>query len=152
MPRKRGIYSMSEKNQKSAMERLREIVEFMEEKDLSEVCVEEDGIKLQVKRRDMALPPQMPHQVGIPIQADAVGLEIIRATMPGTFYNSPSPDDPPFVKVGDEVRAGDILCIIEAMKLFNPIEAEFDCYIVEILLENSRPVEYDQPLFKVRRK
>jgi acetyl-CoA carboxylase biotin carboxyl carrier protein len=143
---------MSEKNQKSAMERLREIVEFMEEKELSEVCVEEDGIKLQVKRGSTALLPQTSHQVGIPAQADAVGLEIIRATMPGTFYNSQSPDDPPFVKVGDEVHAGDVLCIIEAMKLFNPIEAEFDCYIVEILVEKSRPVEYDQPLFKVRRK
>ena len=143
---------MSEKNQKSAMERLREIVEFMEEKELSEVCVEEDGLKLQVKRGFVALPPQTPQPVGIPAQNGAAGLEIIRATMPGTFYNSPPPDDPPFVKVGDEVHAGDILCIIEAMKLFNPIEAEFDCYIVEILVENSRPVEYDQPLFKVRRK
>ena len=142
---------MSEKNQKSAMERLREIVEFMEEKDLSEVCVEEDSIKLQVKRGFAALPPQTLQPAGIPAQTGTAGLEVIRATMPGTFYNSASPDDPPFVKVGDEVRAGDVLCIIEAMKLFNPIEAEFDCYIVEILVENSRSVEYDQPLFKVKR-
>ena len=143
---------MSEKSQKSAMETLHEIVEFMEEKDLSEVCFEEDGIKLQVKRGAVSVMPQTPHQVEVPAQTDTADLEIIRATIPGTFYRSPSPDDPQFVTVGDEVRAGDVLCIIEAMKLFNPIEAEFDCYIVEILVENSRPVEYDQPLFKVRRK
>jgi len=91
-------------------------------------------------------------QVEVPAQTDIVELEIIRATMSGTFYRSPSPDDPSFVKVGDEVRAGDVLCLIEAMTLFNPIKAEFDCYIVEILVENSRPVEDDQPLFKIRRK
>ncbi|HIE28202.1 TPA: acetyl-CoA carboxylase, biotin carboxyl carrier protein [Candidatus Poribacteria bacterium] len=134
------------------METLREIVELMEEKDLSEVCFEEGDIKLQVKRGAAAVIPQTPHQLAIPAQIDASGLEIIRATIPGIFYRSPSPDDPAFVEVGDEVRAGDVLCIIEAMKLFNPIEAEFDCDIVEILAENSRPVEYDQPLFKVRRK
>lgn len=143
---------MSEKNQKSAMETLREIVEFMEEKDLSEVCFEEGDIKLQVKRGTAGAVPQMSHQVETPTQIDAVGLEIIHATMPGIFYRSPSPDEPPCVEVGDTVRSGDVLCIIEAMKLFNPIEAEFDCDIVEILVENSRPVEYDQPLFKVRRK
>ncbi|MBC8233449.1 acetyl-CoA carboxylase biotin carboxyl carrier protein [bacterium] len=136
------------------METLHEIVEFMEEKELSEVCFEvgEDGIKLQVKRGPASVMPQTPHQVEVPAQTDTVDLEIIRATIPGTFYRSPSPDDPQFVTVGDEVRAGDVLCIIEAMKLFNPIEAEFDCTILEILVENSRPVEYDQPLFKVRRK
>jgi acetyl-CoA carboxylase biotin carboxyl carrier protein len=143
---------MSEKNQKPAMEMLREIVEFMEEKELSEVCFEEDGIRLQVKRGAQTIMPQAPQQVEIPTQTDAAGVETIRATIPGTFYRSRSPDDSPFVEVGDEVRTGDVLCIIEAMKLFNDIEAEFDCTILEILVDNSRPVEYDQPLFKVRRK
>jgi acetyl-CoA carboxylase biotin carboxyl carrier protein len=143
---------MAEKTQTSAMETLRNIVELMEEKDLSEVCFEEDDIKLKVKRGAAAVIPQTPNQLTIPAPIDAVDLETIRATIPGIFYRSPSPDDPPFVEVGDEVRAGDVLCIIEAMKLFNPIEAEFECDIVEIVAENSRPVEYDQPLFKVRRK
>ncbi|MFQ6041473.1 MAG: acetyl-CoA carboxylase biotin carboxyl carrier protein [Candidatus Poribacteria bacterium] len=144
---------MAEKKQTSAMETLREIAELMEEKDLSEVSFEEGDIKLQVKRgATAAVIPQTSEQLAIPAQIDTASLEIIRATIPGIFYRSPSPDDPPFVKVGDEVRAGDVLCIIEAMKLFNPIEAEFDCEIVEILAENSHPVEYDQQLFKVRRK
>tara|TARA_B100000427_G_C15280137_1_gene494991 strand:- start:71 stop:550 length:480 start_codon:yes stop_codon:yes gene_type:complete len=67
--------------------------------------------------------------------------------MPGTFYNSPSPDDPSFVKVGDKVKEGQILCIIEAMKIMNEIEAEFGGTISKVLVNNSDPVEYNQPLF-----
>ena len=67
--------------------------------------------------------------------------------MPGTFYDSPTPDDPSFVKVGDKVKEGQILCIIEAMKIMNEIEAEFSGTISKILVNNSDPVEYNQPLF-----
>jgi acetyl-CoA carboxylase biotin carboxyl carrier protein len=76
------------------------------------------------------------------------GLEI-RSPMVGTFYRSPSPDADEYVKVGDEISPGKILCIIEAMKLMNEIEAEISGKIVEILVENGNPVEYNQPLFKV---
>ena len=69
--------------------------------------------------------------------------------MPGTFYNSPSPDDPPFVKVGDKVKEGQVLCIIEAMKIMNEIEAENSGTISKVLVNNSDPVEYNQPLFIV---
>ena len=71
--------------------------------------------------------------------------------MVGTFYRAPSPDSPPFVKVGDTVRKGQTIGIIEAMKIFNEIEAEFDCKILEILVEDGQPVEYDMPLFLVER-
>lgn len=74
---------------------------------------------------------------------------IVRAPIVGTFYRSPSPDAPPFVEVGDEVAPGDVLCIIEAMKLMNEIEAEVKGRIKRILVENAQPVEYDQPLFVV---
>ena len=76
------------------------------------------------------------------------GVELL-SPMPGTFYNSPSPDDPPFVKVGDTVKEGQILCIIEAMKIMNEIEAEFSGVISKVLVNNSDPVEYNQPLFLI---
>lgn len=73
----------------------------------------------------------------------------IKSPMIGTFYRSSSPDNPPFVNVGDKVTTGDTVCIVEAMKLFNEIESEVSGTIVKVLLENASPVEYDQPLFLV---
>ena len=67
----------------------------------------------------------------------------------GTFYRSPSPEKPPYIKIGDTIEAGEIVCIIEAMKLFNEIESEVGGKIVKVLVEDSSPVEYDQPLFLV---
>ncbi len=75
----------------------------------------------------------------------------ITSPMVGTFYRSPSPDSPPFVNVGDTVRKGQPLCILEAMKIMNELEAEFDCKILEILVEDGQPVEYDMPLFLVEK-
>ncbi|BCD60945.1 MULTISPECIES: acetyl-CoA carboxylase biotin carboxyl carrier protein [unclassified Nitratiruptor] len=77
--------------------------------------------------------------------------EYITSPMVGTFYRAPSPDSPPFVKVGDVVSKGQTIGIIEAMKIFNEIEAEFDCKILDILVEDGQPVEYDMPLFLVER-
>lgn len=69
--------------------------------------------------------------------------------MIGTFYRSSSPDKPSFVNVGDEIKPGTVLCIVEAMKLFNEIESEYSGRIVKVLIENAKPVEYDQPLFLI---
>ncbi len=77
--------------------------------------------------------------------------EEIKSPMVGTFYLSPAPDADPYVHAGSVVQKGQVLCIIEAMKLLNEIEAEFSCRIVEILVENAQPVEYNQPLFKVEK-
>ena len=74
---------------------------------------------------------------------------VMKSPMIGTFYRSPSPDKDAFVKVGDVVQKGDVLCIIEAMKLFNEIESEFSGKIIKVLAEDSSPVEYDQPLFEI---
>jgi acetyl-CoA carboxylase biotin carboxyl carrier protein len=71
--------------------------------------------------------------------------------MVGTFYQAPSPDSPPYVRAGDKVKKGDTLCIIEAMKIMNELEAEFDCEIIDILVEDGQPVEFDTPLFKVKK-
>ena len=76
-------------------------------------------------------------------------LENILSPMPGTFYSSPTPDDPPFISVGDTVKKGQILCIIEAMKIMNQIESDFDGEITDIKVDNGKPVEYNQVLFKI---
>jgi len=77
--------------------------------------------------------------------------EIITSPMVGTFYASPSPDAPPFVQAGDKVKAGQTLCILEAMKIMNELDAEYDCEILEILVEDGEAVEYDKPLFVVKK-
>lgn len=83
------------------------------------------------------------------VSADDAKLITIKSPMIGTFYRSPSPDKPPFVNVGDTIKAGDVVCIIEAMKLFNEIESEISGKIVKVLVDDTTPVEYDQPLFLV---
>lgn len=77
--------------------------------------------------------------------------EIITSPMVGTFYKAPSPDSAPYAKVGETVRKGQPLAIIEAMKIMNEIEAEFDCKILEVCVEDGQPVEYDMPLFRVQK-
>jgi acetyl-CoA carboxylase biotin carboxyl carrier protein len=76
----------------------------------------------------------------------------IKSPMIGTFYKSPSPEKPAFVQIGDEIKPGQVLCVVEAMKLFNEIESEVSGRIVKILVDNASPVEYDQPLFLVEPK
>jgi acetyl-CoA carboxylase biotin carboxyl carrier protein len=75
--------------------------------------------------------------------------QVLRSPMVGTFYSSPSPDAPPFVKVGQSVKAGETMGVIEAMKMFNPIEAEVSGTVVAILVQNGQPVEFDEPMFVI---
>jgi len=79
-------------------------------------------------------------------------LHVIKSPMVGTFYRAPSPDAPPYVDVGDHVKKGDVVCIIEAMKIMNEIESDIKGEITEVLISNEEPVEYNQPLFKVRKR
>ncbi|MBE3596533.1 MAG: acetyl-CoA carboxylase biotin carboxyl carrier protein [Hydrogenibacillus sp.] len=97
-------------------------------------------------------PPSAPDVRGIPEQPSEPerGIHIITAPMVGTFYEAPSPGAQPFVRVGDRIEPGTVVCIIEAMKLFNEIEAEVRGVITEVLVQNGTLVEYGQPLFKVR--
>ncbi|RYD55932.1 MAG: acetyl-CoA carboxylase biotin carboxyl carrier protein [Sphingobacteriales bacterium] len=104
-----------------------------------------------------SLPQAMPQSApAAPAQSQASastggneGYITIKSPMIGTFYRSPSPDKPSFVNVGDEIKQGQVICIIEAMKLFNEIESEFSGKIVKVLADDASPVEYDQPLFLV---
>ena len=74
----------------------------------------------------------------------------VKSPMPGTFYSSPDPESPSFVSVGDNINVGDTLCIVEAMKIMNEIQAENSGVVTEVLIENGKPVEFDQPLFKLK--
>ena len=95
-----------------------------------------------------AVPAPAPAEA--PTETFAKG-DIIPSPMVGTYYDSPSPDSPPFIKVGDKVKKGQPLCILEAMKIMNELDAEFDCKIVDILVADGEAVEYDKPLFVVEK-
>jgi len=95
--------------------------------------------------------PQAAPQVHLGVPAAPSGCETIDSPLVGTFYASPSPDSPAFVKPGSKVKAKDSLCILEAMKMMNHLEAEFDCEIVSVLASNGQLVEYGQPLFEIKR-
>ncbi|MFI5218460.1 MAG: acetyl-CoA carboxylase biotin carboxyl carrier protein, partial [Bacteroidia bacterium] len=100
----------------------------------------------------VAAPPKTetaPPKTEAPKPADELKLHVIKSPMIGTFYRTPGPDKPNFVNVGDEVKPGKAICIIEAMKLFNEIECDVSGKIVKVLVDNATPVEYDQPLFLV---
>ena len=93
--------------------------------------------------------------VSAPVAVDTVSAaksgDVIKSPMVGTYYSSPSPESPSFVEVGSSVKKGQTLCILEAMKIMNEVEAEFDCKIVEILVKDGSPVEYDMPIFVVEK-
>jgi acetyl-CoA carboxylase biotin carboxyl carrier protein len=154
---------------------LKELIEFLIEKDIAEFELERGDVKVRVKRASdhVSAPPHMAftHQAPAPPPPPEVatspapltntqkvaaladeGLHIVKSPIVGTLYESPSPGSPPFVKVGDSVEAGQVLCIIEAMKLMNEIESDVAGEIVKKLAANGQPVEYGQPLFAIRQK
>lgn len=96
-----------------------------------------------------ATPASVPGQPSASPSSDEGKFTTVKSPMVGTFYRSAGPDKEPFVKVGDVIKPGQVLCIIEAMKLFNEIESEVSGKVVKILIDNAKPVEYDQPLFLV---
>lgn len=151
---------------------IQELISFLSESGLEEVNIETENFKVSIKRSAeqhvIAAPaatmppapvapppvpspaPATPAPASAEAPADTSGNLIeIKSPMIGTFYRSANPDSPSFVEVGSTVKAGDPVCIIEAMKLFNEIESEISGKIVKVLVDNSQPVEYDQPLFLV---
>lgn len=151
---------------------IRDLIDFIAKSGLNEVNIETQELKLHVKREPdqkvfksspMSAPlaaaaPAHAHQPSPPQQAaperassESSGKKTaeIKSPMIGTFYRSSGPDTPPFISVGDKVSKGQTVCIIEAMKLFNEIESEVSGTVVKVMVENSTPVEYDQPLFIV---
>ncbi len=148
------------------------LIKFVQKSGVSEVNIEQKDFKITIKTQHqrevngsqtvvhMPAPApmvQMPAAAPVasaptapPVKTSEESKYItIKSPMIGTFYRTPSPDKPVFVNVGDEVKQGKVICIIEAMKLFNEIESEVSGKIVKVLVDNATPVEYDQPLFLV---
>ena len=154
---------------------LKELIEFLIEKDIAEFELERGDVKVRIKRAaDAVAPPQETRYVAVPSGSSSPGAEVpgtnsgsaasaaatppakeealhnITSPIVGTFYEAPSPGSPPFVKPGDNVDVGQVLCIIEAMKLMNEIQAETTGEVVKIYVENGQAVEYGQPLFGIK--
>lgn len=158
---------------------IQELIKLVNDSNIGEVTVEQKDFKITVRQKEeqitqvmattmphmpamqslpqqapQGLPAAAPAQSATPAQtaasaAPAGNTITIKSPMIGTFYRKPSPDKPNFVEVGDEVTPGKVVCVIEAMKLFNEIESEVKGRIVKILVEDASPVEYDQPLYLV---
>jgi acetyl-CoA carboxylase biotin carboxyl carrier protein len=160
---------------------LKELIDFLIEKDISEFELERGDVKVRIKRGSDSSAPMIAHTVPVPIASMPIAsappatatpgpsthapatpsappaasaaqeeLHEVKSPIVGTFYESPAPGAPPFVKPGDQVAAGQVLCIIEAMKLMNEIESDASGEIVKVLASNGQPVEYGQPLFAIR--
>ncbi|MFN2468088.1 MAG: acetyl-CoA carboxylase biotin carboxyl carrier protein [Gaiellaceae bacterium] len=135
-------------------ERIREVVRIVQETGIGEITIEEEGLRVSVKRTADALPGGLlpaaadsPDLTAIPPSAD--GVVRVESPMVGTFYRAPQPGAPPFVEEGDPVSTGQTLCILEAMKLMNEVKAEVDATVRSIHVENGQPVEFGQLLFEL---
>jgi acetyl-CoA carboxylase biotin carboxyl carrier protein len=158
---------------------LKQILDLVREHDLSELELERDGFKVRVKKEGVtvvaqpaaqavrdpappvvappqapplppAAPPPAPASAPDAHPADEVELAVVKSPIVGTFYRAPEPGAPPFVAAGTKVRKGQVLCIIEAMKLMNEIESEYEGEIVNIYVENGMPVQFGERLFAIR--
>ncbi|MFT3936558.1 MAG: acetyl-CoA carboxylase biotin carboxyl carrier protein [Chitinophagaceae bacterium] len=155
---------------------IQELIRLINKSNIGEITVEEKGFKITIKQKQEAVPqvltaapvyaPQPMATMTPPVNTAATApvaekakpaaeatntsnLITIKSPMIGTFYRRASPDKPLFVEVGDEIAPGKVVCIIEAMKLFNEIESEVSGKIVKVLVDDASPVEYDQPLYLV---
>jgi acetyl-CoA carboxylase biotin carboxyl carrier protein len=160
------------------LKEIKELIKLVSDAGVSEVEVERGDFKLSIKKTEektvvvhqsnptQMVSAQIPSSPAMPVAPITMSAEAIptapktdvsatgnyitiKSPMIGTYYKSPSPDKPAFINVGDEIKPGKVICIVEAMKLFNEIESEVSGRIVKILVENASPVEYDQPLFLV---
>lgn len=159
------------------IKQIQDLIRFVSKSGVNEVSIEQNEFKITIKTNQAptyvtaTVPGGAPAPVAIaaapaaqdfapaaapaaaaaeaPAAADTSKYITIKSPMIGTFYRSASPEKPLFVNVGDEIKPGSVLCIVEAMKLFNEIEAEVSGRIVKVLVDNASPVEYDQPLFLV---
>jgi acetyl-CoA carboxylase biotin carboxyl carrier protein len=157
---------------------LKELIEFLIEKDIAEFELERGDVKVRIKRAGEAsaaplsdaryyavqssptsapplastpvVPPSTPATPAIPKEEPEEDLHLVHSPIVGTFYESPSPGSPPFVKPGDTISMGQVLCIVEAMKLMNEIESDVAGELVKRLVTNGQPIEYGQELFAIR--
>ena len=149
---------------------IKKLIELVENASISHLSLDENGTKIEIKKEfaqttSVVLPQHAPiaspAQAPIAVPKTSVENKIeeeddntvnITAQMVGTYYNSPSPDAPPFVKVGDKIEKGKVICIIEAMKLFNEIESDISGIVKEICVNNEQAVEFGQILFKLHKE
>lgn len=153
------------------LRKIKKLIDLLEESQLSEIEIKEGEESVRLARFPRAAAPAAPalhmHEphraAAVPAPAAAPAAEahskggprdlpdghVVRSPMVGSYYASPNPEAPPFVKIGQAVKAGETLGIIEAMKMFNPIEADVSGTIVAILVENGQPVEFDEPMFVI---
>jgi acetyl-CoA carboxylase biotin carboxyl carrier protein len=156
------------------LKQIKQIIDLMKRSELSEFEFEEEGFKIKIKRGSSGYPvvassPVSAHpfpQVSAPMESappasrpagpaqasagDEAGFTYVKSPMVGTFYRSPSPENPPFVDINAKVEEKTVVCIIEAMKIMNEIQAETKGTVVEVMVENGQPVEYGQRLFKIK--
>ena len=161
------------------LKEIRELIEFLKEQDIAEFELERGDVKVRVKRGAETPAAAETHYIAMPSAAPAAteapavaistvstpppapappakeaapeeSLHLVKSPIVGTFYESPSPGAPPFVKPGDKVTLGQVICIVEAMKLMNEIESDAAGEIVKMLVGNNQPIEYGQPLYAIR--
>ena len=157
---------------------IKKVIKLIEKSDVDEIEIEEEGKKIRVaKHKNSQAPSMMPAAYHVPVPIAPVPLAApesapsapvlpsvqpaprtepklheVRSPIVGTFYRAPAPDAEPYVEVGQEVSVGTVLCIVEAMKLMNEIESDVNGRIVQILVENGKPVEYNQVLFMIEKR
>jgi acetyl-CoA carboxylase biotin carboxyl carrier protein len=149
--------------------KVKKLIELLEESGIGEIEIKEGEESVRISRGISGAPapvmqpsyapqpapapapsaPAAPAEAPAADNADDVGGHVVRSPMVGTFYRSPSPSSPAFVEAGKTVKAGDVLCIVEAMKMMNQIEADVSGTVEAVLVENGEPVEFDQPLFRI---
>ena len=142
---------------------IQSFIDLLKQHNLAELEFEREGFRIRLKRESAAgsplatksdnmsggVPPQTDSQTAA-VPEHANGMVTITSPIVGTFYRSPSPDADPYVEEGDVVKKGQVLCIVEAMKLMNEIESEIEGTVVQVLVESGHPVEYGEPLFKIK--
>lgn len=146
--------------------KIKKLIELLEESDLAEIEVQEGEGSVRISRYGKSAPVAAPMMAPMPVAAPVAAAapapaaselaapaqpsgHIITSPIVGSFYRAPAPGAPPFVEVGQRVKVGDTLCVIEAMKMMNQIESDKDGVVAAILVENGQPVEYGQPIFAI---
>ncbi len=150
---------------------IKKLVKIVDTSEVTDLEVEENGLRIKVAKKIRSFKmdgqpqvvigqspavqetvPQLASEEKVPAFAEPIsGQHEIKSPIVGTFYRAPAPDSDPYVQVGDTISSGSVLCIVEAMKLMNEIESDVSGKIVKILVENGKPVEYNQPLFLIQK-
>jgi acetyl-CoA carboxylase biotin carboxyl carrier protein len=142
------------------MKQIKTLMQEFDASGLSRMKISKEGFEMELDKATIAAPAPVavaaapaaaPVTAPAPAAAPAISGDEILSPMVGTFYTAPSPDSAPFIKVGDTVKKGQVIAILEAMKIMNELEAEYDCKILDIRVSDGQAVEYDMPLFTVEK-